>query len=490
MEYKLVLFFFLVFIPLIFLFSIYISEIKPKEILICILISILSFLFLYYERKIGLKNLILTTFFITMSFNIELSIYDKPTIAHTGGLPSNISVTHVYLITLVWFFITLIDNKDKNLTRTKPEYKVELILFVLLLGTGGLSLFFASNKIAALYMLIRYVVTIFLLILINKYPLVKIWKYFIGGIVFTVLFQFAVGVGEILTNGSVGLTILGENPNPFRAGGVDGTEKGMGGTLGHPGSLALFLIIVLPFILTNLISPQVKGFKKFGYIITLLLGYLSILLSNARTSIVLMIIGILLIFFGNLWINNRRKKSSSRIIGYGAVLVFITIFVIGLTFDNLKERFFHSDFIFQIGGRTNISSIGLDVIFENVRNFLLGVGLNNYTDTISKFGSDFSHTHPVHNIYLLLWAEGGIFHMLVYIVILVTILFKMLKVMYYGSVELATKALAVFVSIITIAVYNFTGWSPIHNQPFMLFVILIAISISITTEYKKSTNSD
>lgn len=117
--------------------------------------------------------------------------------------------------------------------------------------------------------------------------------------------------------------------------------------------------------------------------------------------------------------------------------------------------------------------------------FLFGVGLNNYTDVVNSMGSGFAYSHPVHNIYLLLTTEGGIFQGIAYAVLLIVVLTKMLTVMRFSkSIKYQRYALVVFSSLFTLSIYNFTGWAAYHNQNYIMFTLLIGFSILIYKEYR------
>jgi hypothetical protein len=469
-------------IPLLII-QVYSSSIDKIIILLYFAVLSIIIFFIIFERYLGLSKIFLLFFFISLSFNIELSLYGESyNNTHTGGLKSVISVTHIYILLVVWIVLIIL-SKYKN--RITSIINVEFSLFLLLTITGTFSLFFSENIIATIYVLIRYVAILILFFILNNYSPEKVWKYFIFGMIFTVIVQSTIGVLQIIKNDSLGLSILGERDFPFRAG-TEGLEKGLSGTLGHPGNFALFLIMVIPLLLITFLKSNNIVKNKFLLILTIGMGFVAVLISYSRTSIILMIMSIVSIFIGSIWINNRNHKKSIKIIRYGVLGTIIFTILIIPVIEKIIERFLYSDFVFQIGERTRISEIGFEVIFKNINNTLFGVGLNNYTDVISQFGSGFIYTHPVHNIYLLLWAEGGIFHLLVYLLILITVISKMFVVLKKGNIDLAYKALGLMVSVIVLTLYNLTGWAPYHNQLFILFSVIVILCSQVYNQYKKN----
>ncbi|MEM5624482.1 hypothetical protein AAHB47_05285 [Bacillus wiedmannii] len=104
--------------------------------------------------------------------------------------------------------------------------------------------------------------------------------------------------------------------------------------------------------------------------------------------------------------------------------------------------------------------------------------------------NQFKYIHPVHNYYLLLWAEGGLFYMLSFVVLLIMQLKAMRNVMKKGNEEISLQALAMFISIIVLAIYNFSDWAFLHNQLYYLFILIFVLIIKIYNESKKAIHFD
>ncbi len=456
-----------------------------------ILLSFIILIVLYTILKIGIRRSLPLAFFTTLAFNVEVALLgDAFDSTHTGGLRANLTLTHVYLIVVMWFFTDLLNKKNKKNTRLKAISKVnfEFVFFFLYFLTSVLSLYVAVNKIAAIYVLIRILFLVLLYYLLSRYRLKEAWPLFIAGIVFTVCTQLAIGIGQLITNDSIGLAVLGENQNPFR-GGTEGLERGISGTLGHPGTFAIFLTLIFPILLTQLLTTK-KQMEKYFIILSLIVGILAIFLSSARTSIVIVLVGSIFIILFNLWFRNRENLNTNRIFRFGLLFLFIVIIGASFIIDEIVSRFVASDFIFQILERNRIAQLALDIIFESPKNILLGVGLNNYTDIISSKGTGFIYSHPVHNFYLLLWAEAGIFNLVSFILILFFSIRKMLFIVRKGKLDLANKALGILISLMSLVFYNFTGWSNNHNQIFILFFTLIIFSNLIFNEFKNHDRKD
>ncbi|WP_206536245.1 hypothetical protein, partial [Halobacillus sp. BAB-2008] len=108
---------------------------------------------------------------------------------------------------------------------------------------------------AAAYPLIRLLFVIFLFYCMTTISVMSTWKYMVYSAVFIVVFQILLGLYQIINGKALGLTFLGESSEPFRATSlISITERGMSGTLGHPGVLGIFMVMISTFLLISYIN--------------------------------------------------------------------------------------------------------------------------------------------------------------------------------------------------------------------------------------------
>jgi len=350
-----------------------------------------------------------------------------------------------------------------------------------------ISFFFADNKPAASYTVVRLIFMMLFVFMMLKLTFSSIWDFFLKGVISLLPVQFGIGITQYITGQYVGFRILGESKNPFRAETVFGAaEKGLSGTLGHPGILGAFLTLVMPFLLLYYLNSEKKTKTRSSLVFfSILLCASLIILTNARTSIVIMLATFFLGFVGTSIIRYRADEPANKLLWYLSIFTLAILTFIFVFSDALIERFGDSDLLYQASYRGNLSVISWGIITENFKNFFIGVGPNNYTDTVATMGSGFAYTQPVHNMYLLLFAEGGIFFALCYVGLLGTVLFKMTTVIFQKGKH-SYYALAIVISVINIFLYNFTGWANNNNQTFILFVIICIFSIKIYEEHKQT----
>ncbi|WP_077623338.1 O-antigen ligase family protein [Sediminibacillus massiliensis] len=453
-------------------------------VLFSLLSTLLAIIVIYY----GLIPVLGLLLFLTLSFNIEVPLISQGEYGysanHPTGLRAAVVINQFYVIIIVWFLASLLSRKFHS---SNNEFKItlEFILFALMGIFGLVSLLLGENKLASFYPLLRLFFILLLFYSFSTLSLEKIWKSLISSAVFIVIFQFLIGVIQIFTGRAVGLEILGESSEPFRATSlVSISERGMSGTLEHPGVLGLFIVLVFTFIFSSYLN--LSNSNNMIILFTIFLSLSTVILTNARTSMVLLLANFLILIIGSLYIRKRNGYPVKRLY-YTIATGFIALTAcIIIAFDSLYNRFGDSDFIYQIYYRSYLSQMSLDIFTDNLKTIFFGIGLNNYTDVVSKLGEGFEYSNPVHNLYLLNLVEGGILFFLAYLLLLMTVIFKMITVIFKGNFKHAIMALCVLSFMAVLCVYNFTGWSGYKNQTFIFFAINCIVSSKIYWEFKNN----
>lgn len=180
------------------------------------------------------------------------------------------------------------------------------------------------------------------------------------------------------------------------------------GTFPHPNVLAGYLLGVFVLLLSAF-SQVTSRQKKMLFGITLLVGSSALLLTFSRIAIALWLV----VLFSSILIACKNLfLRSSLFIGallLGAVLVFFT---------PLGGRFMETRFTEEsVIQREQLMNASLQII----RSHPLGVGLGNFLPALSKLSADSyssSFLQPVHNIFLLIAGEAGLFGFVCFIAML------------------------------------------------------------------------
>lgn len=170
------------------------------------------------------------------------------------------------------------------------------------------------------------------------------------------------------------------------------------GTVGRPNSFASYMASIT---ILNLSLLLIGGFRKWYRIAAIALGSLCVLLTFSRgvwiaTVIVLVILLIVLI--------RERRVALRKIMLFG----FIGAAVVICFLPAIHERIFGDD-MNSAGSRIPLIRLAFNMIEAHP---ILGVGANTFENTMKEYASgDLAHVYlyQVHNQYLLVLAETGIF---------------------------------------------------------------------------------
>ncbi|MBI2430798.1 MAG: O-antigen ligase family protein [Candidatus Levybacteria bacterium] len=168
------------------------------------------------------------------------------------------------------------------------------------------------------------------------------------------------------------------------------------GTFSHPNVLAGYLIIALAMVISN-IKYQKANIMKIFFLSSIAIGSIALLLTMSRTAIILWI-AILFYLLKPLTLNTKY-------------LILFLVCIGSIFFSPFGSRFFNAaqtdeSFI----RRKELTITALEMIKSSP---IIGVGLMNFLPNLPLFqetsaSSLFTQLQPVHNIFLLVFAETGI----------------------------------------------------------------------------------
>lgn len=466
---------------------------RTKGILANLIFSIIIFIVILFSKKIVKAMAFSGVFFIfSTCLLIKFKSYSKmlayllafllpmTTILYSDKKSTDILypgsevgiIIKLYDIMIIMFMTYAIAMEVGSKKEEKIKMGKSIILPLAYLVIHILASKFSIDKQASICEIIRLCNMIILSIAITKIFDLEVYESFVKGIEHVVLFELFLGIAQIIKGGSVGLSFLGETGG-FR-GGVEGLEKGMSGTLQHPGTLAIFSVFCLCILLS---SNELKSRKK--YIIACVF---IIILTFARTSIALMLV----VLFGYFVINIYKGNISFRLTYKKVILGTFLILVIGCTVflakDELNvvvDRFTNSDFSEQAGNRNEHVKVAL-YVYKNGNQWAYGP--NNYTVTIkNKFpaqyrAKNFYYRYPVHNLYALYLVELGVLGLSIYILLYLGNIFRMLKVINKEKRRSINIITLIAIWTLCMLFYNFTGWS--GDKDTLITIMWIAIGIS------------
>lgn len=375
---------------------------------------------------------------------------------------------HIFAI---FFLIEIITNIEKI------KINVDLILLFIFNIILLYGVFTSLNSWASFFDYIRYfIVTLIYIYFSRIFDYKKYINIIINFFVFGAIFQFIVGILQILKGGPVGLYLLGEGSEVFRAG-VSNYERGFSGTLGHPGNMGLYALLILSWCLFS-----VKYKKDLINFTGIVISTLMIIIAAGRTAILIMV----LVYF--IYIIKEVAKFEMKKILLLVATFFILIIIMVLFKDYINEivnRFTASDMGVQVENRYIHMELGLKYFKLHP---ILGIGLNNYLDYTSmdfpeSFYNNFYLSNPIHDVYILYLAEIGITGLIIYVMSLLNNLLYYLKTPKINRANMT----GLLIALLCYVIYNFQGWGGLFTRSLIMIYFNSALIYNL---YSLSKHND
>ncbi len=386
-------------------------------------------------------------FLASLSLPIQLNKFFWPDYSYILGLPIDYRAASIYLseililLFIVAFFIQNIGNLKKIYSENREVIKI-LTVFNSYLFIS--SLFFSSTQLASQIFNFRILaLSFFFIFAANILKRNEIRKKLTKVIAFSVSWQFALVIYQIISQKSLGVWFLGERD--FDAGTVLIAHFNLFGiqilrpygTFPHPNALAAFFAISLLFLISlkkHLIIPL--SFAILGGLLTFSKSFiLSIVFSlapfilKARYLMFLPLVSILI------WL--------------------IAAYTFHFQIASFSER------LMLITASLNISS----------KNLFFGVGSNNFIEQLAKLNlfsiSEIRLLQPVHNVFFLILAENGLIGLLIFLFFLLSIGRKLKR----------PNHLAIFLTLMIFASLDHFFWTLAQGR-FLFFLALAYIASS------------
>lgn len=271
----------------------------------------------------------------------------------------------------------------------KLKFNYKYILYIIFVG---INIYISSYQIASFYKWMKITEMLLLGIIIFSTKKFNIFKNFVKPLSYSVSIACVLGIWQFLIKGSVGGLFywLGERNFIFNNPNITPYPYS---TFSHPNSFAGFLLVFGIFLLQH----KKRFDTKYFWILVSLVG-INLILTNSLN--VFITIGLLLIL----------KFRKNMAFGF-------------LTLD-FGQRF--------ITHRLELIKAAFTMLKSH---FLFGVGLNNFIPNLVKVSNTFLNAwelQPVHNIFLLVFSETGIFGLIVFLSLFININFELLAILLTG----------------------------------------------------------
>jgi len=459
----------------ILILSILLPAIKFKYAIL--ITSLMSLVFLIFFSPGGIWLVILFVLFIgpLLPYTYHLTKFYEP---HFGGAYPHFVITPVYVAFLISVLLLFIFYRHK-LSNIKIEKSIYIWIFFSIYSLL-ISFISAINIKASFYESIRMLVTgaicIIVYYLIDSNEKLNKIMIIIGMILLlessiAFLQEFSILPNDLL---------FGESQSASTVIYATQIFKRPAGTLRETNTLAKFLSMYVPiFLILSTVTKE--KIKKMFFFLVLGFSVLALFMTLGRSAIVATILGSFFSFFLLGKFAKEHLPSKKLIISGISVIIVLAAIVTGLLFQLLYLRFIVFGLL-TVGGRLAQYQNALHIIW---RHFFLGVGLNNYTyammmEDVSGIAAA-TPQFPAHNLYLLYFAETGIFGIFLFLTFIILFFLRGIRVL--NSFNLDEVSLAVIAGGLggfsSILIQSLSGWGVRSISLFSVFFFLGIIISSI-----------
>lgn len=338
----------------------------------------------------------------------QLGLHFWPDFAFVKGVRIDYLSPTIYLTDILIFILFIFCFINKKI-KLKPN--IYFLFFYSLLFIG---LLLFKNIEASFFGMLK--LTEFIFFGVYVYKNLKIDNKFLKTVSVSIIFESLLSIFQFMNKGSLGgffyffgeRTFNSQTPNIANASLNGELILRPYGTFSHPNVLAGFLLISISFIF--LFAKTKKNYEKFFYVLTILIGSFSLVLTLGRTAV--LGLGILIIYKSLQFVKSKSVKNLS--------LTFSLILLLFFTLLPFSGRFINSNFSdesFVLRKELIISS--LSMIKDHP---LFGVGINNFLSSLPNYFNQTKNVfylQPVHNIFLLVFSQIGIIAGFMFIIFLI-----------------------------------------------------------------------
>jgi O-antigen ligase len=186
------------------------------------------------------------------------------------------------------------------------------------------------------------------------------------------------------------------------------------GTTGYCNALAGYLELLLPvFISFYFFYPLEKKLRR-GLLVVLVLGAAALLVTYSRGGFLGMILGVVALL---LLASRHFPKLSKHAFKISAVVGVQLVVLLALFSEKLTMRM---QFFMQQSMEDDVRVALIRDALEMIKHHpLFGIGLNNFPEAFTRYeitGMKFDINYPVHNTWLLIAAEQGLFGLVAFLI--------------------------------------------------------------------------
>jgi len=433
---------------------------------------------------------------LTAPFELNASFMVIP---HIGGAASiSFDAVDIFIFALLIFLI-----RDFSIGyRTNMRFPKVLYWWIGLGVLGVITMLIGPMRAVAGLEVFRMIKLMLLfIVIVNEVVRVKQIEQVVAALMIAVALQSIVALLQYTLNLNLGAQILGEVTEAAAeytsqaTYGLDaqGFTYRVGGLIGHPNLLAMFLAMLMPIGISILFS-EIRPLYKFLIAITLMMGIVALVLTLSRSGwIAFMLAFVTLMAVSFTHSKLKRKYVFARL----SIIVAIVVLVMALS-GPIFKRLTQSD-EGAVSFRFEFMEIAMRMAVDKP---ILGHGLNSFVwhmhpysiwETLAGVQGNFDSIADwpvVHNIYLLVWSEQGTLGLILYL----GFYFHLMRISLrgigtYKEPFLALVNLGCFAGLIALAVDGLASFFIRNSNCGRVFFIVAALIVAIQWWHMENTDS-
>ncbi len=336
---------------------------------------------------------------VLASIPIQLNKFFFPSFSFVLGIPIDYLALTIYFtdILIVLLIIAIAIRPPKNfykVFKNKKGLLYSLAAFNIYLFINAY--FFSQNREVSLIFSLKILeFSLFCAVATYFLSQKEVFKKSQKVIAFTVIWQSVLAISQFLLQRSLGLHLLGERSFDVSTTSIAHTQifgsqfLRSYGTFPHPNVLGAYLLISLIVLNTN------KKSKQSWFNTQNITSSIALIMTFSKTALLMAMVAVI------------SLKARVKILFLALILL--------ITFAYFYLAYLNQSYLDSIAERIVLASTALKITQGN---FLFGVGSNNFILAISKYNltsiSQVRLLQPVHNVFLLILAQNGIFGLILF----------------------------------------------------------------------------
>jgi putative inorganic carbon (hco3(-)) transporter len=305
-------------------------------------------------------------------------------------------------------------------------------------------------------------------------------KVVLWALVLTVLVEGGLGLAQFISGRSLSLDLLGEMQ--VRTGEFGRLER-VGGTLGHPNRLALYLELSLPSCIAAMMLAK-KSTSKWLAAAIFAIGFGAMIITGSRGGWIGVVFSLFVLFY--LLVRNHHV-SVWTVFKLGLLLCLIFAAAVLTFYDQIENRITGNDYGSAIS-RIPMFQMAWSIIKDHP---IGGVGINNYAVNMRQYNDTLigrrfkTIARPVHNMYLLITGETGLLGLSAFLWLLWATMRNLVRMVRAHSAVFSIMSAGLLSGISAYLVHGLVDKHPPGgNALFYLFLAMTAAMMNLPQEDK------